>query len=299
MPNTLAHLGINGFLIRTLIKKSDLLLIYIGSVIPDIPWIIQRIIHTLQLNINTYELRAYSIVMASFFFSIILSFTLAILLENTKRVFFIFSLGSLIHLMLDSLEVKWGNGVHFFAPFNWDLLNLGYFWPESIITYTITFLGFVYLIFNWKVTVSGINIIFIKNNKNLLVFAFCIIAYFFLPLLFMNSVELADNHFIKTLKDKEHRIGKYFESDRGQFIDSKNGDKFVTQFDEELKVTNLDLTSSESMSVRAKFISNDEIQIIEYHIHHYRDLFSYTGLLIITIMLVWSIIKSTNSKLKN
>lgn len=67
MPNTLVHLGINGLITRTLIKQTDLILIYIGAVIPDIPWIIQRVVLALMQSINTYDLRLYCIILASFF----------------------------------------------------------------------------------------------------------------------------------------------------------------------------------------------------------------------------------------
>ena len=146
MPNTLAHLGINGFVTRTLIKKADLILIYIGAVIPDIPWILQRLVSALIPNIDAYDLRLYCIILASLFFSIILSAALAYLFSDTKRTFIIFSAGSLIHLLLDSIEIKWANGVHLFAPFSWKLFNAGFFWPENIAIYVITAYGLFYLL---------------------------------------------------------------------------------------------------------------------------------------------------------
>ena len=128
MPNTLAHLGINCILSKSLIKKSDLILIYVGAIIPDVPWILQRIVATLKPSINLYDLRLYSIVSSSLLFSLILSYAISLLFKNCKHVFYIFSIGSFGHLLLDSLETKWGNGVHFFAPINWDLWNFGFFW---------------------------------------------------------------------------------------------------------------------------------------------------------------------------
>jgi len=299
MPNTLVHLGINGLVTRTLIKKSDLFLIYIGSVIPDFPWIIQRLVSWLNPNVNNYDLRLYSIVLASLLFSIILSFGLANLFINSKRTFIIFSAGSLIHLLLDSFETKWGNGVHFFSPFTWELVNFRFFWPEDIIIYCATGFGLLFMVLNWRETLSTSITFSNKVQKNILVFIFCIIIYFFLPLLFMNSAESVDNHFVKTLRNEEYRIGKYFETDRGFFINSPVRDKFRTPFDEELKVANLNLSSSEKMSIRAKFISKDEIQIIEYHIHHNRDLFSYAGLFLLLILFITSMFKTDRLKIRS
>ena len=150
MPNTLAHLGINGLITRTAVKQSDLLLIYLGALIPDIPWIIQRAALALIPALNPYDLRLYCVILASLFFSIILSAALAYLVIDTKRTFMIFNLGSLMHLLLDSIEIKWANGVQLFAPFSWELFNSGFFWPENVSIYFITGFGFIYLIFQWK-----------------------------------------------------------------------------------------------------------------------------------------------------
>ena len=79
MPNTLAHLGINGLITRKLIKQSDLLLIYLGTLIPDFPWIIQRTVLALIPNINPYDLRLYCVILASLFFSILLSAAISFL----------------------------------------------------------------------------------------------------------------------------------------------------------------------------------------------------------------------------
>ena len=299
MPNTLAHLGINGLVTRTLIKKADLILIYIGAVIPDFPWIIQRFVSALIPQVNIYDLRLYCVILASLFFSIILSAALSYLFIDTKRTFIIFSAGSLIHLLLDSIEIKWANGVHLFAPFSWELFNAGFFWPESIPIYMISAFGLFYLIFNWKETIStSINVSF-KNFKKVLAIFIFIIIYFSLPVLFLDNAEAANNHYVKTLRDREHRIGNYFEIDRGNYIDDSKGDRIITPFHEELKVVNLNIQRSEKISIRAKFISRDKIQILDYHIHGNRELFSLLGLLLILIFLIISIANNFRYKTKS
>ncbi len=239
MPNTLVHLGINGIITRALIKQTDLILIYIGAIIPDIPWIIQRAVIALIPSINNYDLRLYCVVLASFFSSIILSSALAFLFNESKKVFIIFTLGSLIHLLLDSIEIKWANGVHLFAPFSWELFNAGLFWPENVPIYILTVFGILYIIFQWKQTLlSPLNLSF-KNLPKLVVTFSCLIFYLSLPLIFLDNVEKANNHFVKTLRDYEHRPGNYFEIDRGNYVDNLKGDRFITPFSEELKVANI------------------------------------------------------------
>lgn len=105
----------------------------------------------------------------------------------------------------------------------------------------------------------------------------------------MQNAEDADNHFVKTLRNSNEREAKYFEIDRGKYVDSKDGDTFLTPFDETLLVKNMDLNRSEILSIRAKFISKNEIQIIEYHIHGNRDMYSYAGLFLILIVMLYRI----------
>ena len=77
MPNTLSHIGVNGLLTRSLIKKSDLFWIYLGTIIPDLPWIFQRVVETFFPSTNGYDLRLFVIVQATLFLSIIFSGAMA------------------------------------------------------------------------------------------------------------------------------------------------------------------------------------------------------------------------------
>jgi hypothetical protein len=290
-------MGINAITTRVLIRKADLILIYFGAVIPDIPWIIQRATLVLIPGINTYDLRLYCIITSSLFFSAILSAALANLFVNTKKTFIIFSVGSLIHLLLDSLEIKWANGVLLFVPIDWNLMSIGFLWTEGIPIYILTFLSFLYVTINVRESISTSLRFSSTGSKKIFASFIFVICYFSLPLLFLNSAEESNSHFVKTLREREQRSGKYFEIDRGFYSDSPNGDKFITPFDEILYVKKLDLKLSGTMSIKAKFISEDEIQIIDYHIHSNRDIFSYIGLLIILVFFVISL-KNTLSERK-
>ena len=44
MPNTLGHLGVQGFATRCLYKDAHLGWVYVGCVLPDFPWIVQRLV---------------------------------------------------------------------------------------------------------------------------------------------------------------------------------------------------------------------------------------------------------------
>lgn len=296
MPNTLAHLGFNGLMTRLLIKKADLLLIYIGSILPDLPWIIQRIVTFIQPDVNLYDLRLYSIVQASLFFCLVISAAAASLFKNFNRSFLILSVGSILHLCLDLTETKWGNGVHLLSPFSWELINLQLYWPEEIAIYILTGVGIIYMAFHWRETITFTPQLSPFNIKNFTIFTAAVIIYFLLPFTLVSNSEAADNHFVHTLRNYDERTGKYFEVDRGFFQDNHNNDFFVTPFKEEIKVANLNLNESRTMSVKAKFVSNEEIEIIEYHLHNNRDIYSYAGLFLILILLMVSSIHSKRKR---
>lgn len=291
MPNTLVHIVVNGFLTRNLLGRANLLFIYIGATLPDIPWILQRIISFVLPEINAYDLRLYSIVTSSLAFSLVLALSISFLTSTPKRTFFILMLGAVLHLLLDALETKWGNGVIFFAPVTWKSINFGLFWPENWMIYSLTGAGFIYLVLNWNESITNRQIYFSRNRKLISLSLILIAAYFVLPLTLMENAETANNHYIKTLRETDGRTGNYFEVDRGNLIDQDSNDYFITNFDEELKVSNLNLHSVEKMSIKAKFLSNSEIEIIEYHIHDNRDIYSYLGLSLLTILTIAAILK--------
>lgn len=282
-------MGINAAATRAIIKSSDILLIYFGAVIPDFPWILQRVMQVIIPNFDRYDLRIYCIALSSLFFSFILCLSIAVIFKERKKVIFILLLGSFFHLLADSIETKWGNGVHLFAPFDWKLLNFRIFWPESFVIYAFTAASLIAVIYYWRKALHSSILFDLSFQKNIFLSLIIALSYFTLPLAFMNQIELSDNHFVKTLRNYDNRTGKYFEADRGYFINSDNQDIFRTPFNEELKVTNLDLDFSNSMSICAEFISPNEIRIIEYHLHSNRDIFTYVGLVLIIIQFLFSV----------
>lgn len=279
MPNTLAHIGVNVLFCRPLFNKPDGFLIIIGALIPDVPWILQRIVAFLVPTIDSYDLRLYFVVQASLLFSVVLCFAVANLSSNVNKSFLILVFGTVIHLLMDSLETKWANGIHLFAPINWKLLNFEIFWPEHFVVHLLSILGIISLIYLWKYDIHK-KFCSIEKRK-VVFFILLILTYFILPFIFMSDSEAADNHFVKTLRNYDQRTGKYFEIDRGFYLNYNEGDKYKTSFGDIFNVKNLDLDFSGSMSIKAIFISPKEIFIIDYHVHGNRDLYSYIGLLMV------------------
>jgi hypothetical protein len=76
----------------------------------------------------------------------VLSAAAALLAQAFWRTWAILGGNAVLHLILDAMQTKWGNGVHFLVPFSWDLTNWGLFWPESAVTYGLTAFGLGYIL---------------------------------------------------------------------------------------------------------------------------------------------------------
>ncbi len=289
MPNTLAHIAVNGISTRTVIKNADLKWILLGTIIPDIPWMLQRAAKILSPEINGYDLRLYVIVQATLFFSLILSLWFSQFSKNQIKAFIILGIGSALHLILDATQRKWGNGVHLFAPFDWTLLNFGLYWPEDTVTYLITIAGLVYVFFYRKELFSAETDIKFRKITFHIFYLIVLSLYFLLPFYFMNDAEAADNHFVHTLRDVKNRTGKYIEFDRRKVFEKNNNLYLETFANESIKLQITGNPKEGTYSIRGIFVDPATIKVTDYHKHNavLRDGASYLGLLL--VLAVWFI----------
>jgi hypothetical protein len=285
MPNTLAHIGSQGFLTHPFLKNSDIKWIYLGCIIPDIPWIFQRIVKVILPGINLYDLRLYSIIQSSLLFCIILSMVLAMLSINYWKTFIILSINSLLHLVIDACQIKWANGVHLLAPFNWKLTIFSFFWPESITTYFLTVLGFVFFIIMWKKGITGEWDLKLNSPVRYAGLILLLIVYLIVPFFLLDLPEKQDNHFVHTLRNYNEREGKYIELDRKFYESSKH--KIESISDEKINLKGIELDKSCVVSIKGAFVAQDTIKVTKYHIHNdlFRDGASYVGLVL--ILMFW------------
>ncbi len=291
MPNTLVHIGIQGLTTRAIIKNSDFIWIYIAVVIPDLPWILQRLVQALGVDVNPFDLRQYVIVQASFFFCILLSAALSSLTHARIKTFFILVLGSLVHLLIDATQIKWANGVHLFAPFDWSLLNFGWYWPDSTATYVFTVFGLVYFLIMMCSSVRVSIGLSFKGGK-IWIASGIVFCYFALPLLFIDKPFAADNHYVKTLFEKSERVGNYVEFDRNKvFI--KDGSAYLKTFSgEDIMLQALKVDAAGTYSIKGEFSALDIVVVKDFHQHTagFRDIATYIGLLLIVGMLIGNVL---------
>lgn len=289
MPNTLAHIGVQSVLTRTVLNSADVIWIYIGLLIPDIPWIIQRVIRTFYPAVDLLMLRSYSVIQATLFGSLLLSFLIAYMTREQWKVFAILGLNAGVHLIIDAGQMKYANGVHFLAPFSWEMTNWGLFSIEGIFTYLLTGFGFIYLLWSWRT----LNPLFGQLKRirwpQILVISLSTMLYFTFPFLFLEKPVQANNHYIKTLQNSENRTGKYIELDRANFKIAE-GNKVIKpgHYSEWLQVKELPVENSASVSIKGFFSEQNVITVKEYKVHTdwFRDMASYAGLILIFLTLL-------------
>jgi hypothetical protein len=283
MPNTLAHLGVQTIATKAVDHTIDVKWIAVGCIIPDIPWIMQRIVHWLAPGIDSISLRAYTMVQASLFFCLLLSGALCLLARKKKTLFFVLSSNSLLHLLLDSLQIKWANGVHLLAPFSWHLTSLGFFWPEHWITKVLSLLGCIVLLV-FAVLDRHQELDFAIKPLNTLFASLLLLLYLAAPPLFMDGPFANNNHFIQTLRDQEKRPGKAVAIDRGRYDPQTSTLQIFTG--EKLLVDKIPLTKKTKISLKGTFQDCNTVTVSAYHVHSsQRDRYSFVGLF--AVLTIW------------
>lgn len=279
----LVHLGVQTLGSRLLLRGSDFKWIAVGCIIPDVPWIVQRVLLAFNSGVDPFSLRHYTTVQASLLGCLVLSGVFAMMAANSRKLFLLLAFNSLLHLLLDAMEIKWAGGVHFLAPVSWQPIGFNFFWPEHVAISILTVFGALTLSYagsrEWSVPVvlAGDRM---KSGLALLLLT----VYFVLPLSLASGPAEADNHFARTLQDVEGRPGRYLELDRSPY---RNSDNTVAIFSgERLKVRGMNLPGEAVVSVRGNFIDQHTIHVSAFHVHSpMRDISSIAALA--GVMTVW------------
>lgn len=287
MPNTLIHIAIQAPLSRSLFSRRELPWILIGAIIPDIPWILQRVLQATQL-VDPYSLRLYCTIQASLLFSLLPCLALASLAEKFGRVFLLLAFNCLLHLILDSLQIKWGNGVHLLAPFTWQTTSLGLIWPENLLTTIATLMGLLYLVVQSRVILrQGVTLNF---SPSLPILTCSLLLYLFSPLPLMKTLEQSNANYVLTVRDREHRTGKPIEIDRGLY--TKKASTIRLFSGELIRVTGVVPETTGIISLRGRFTSPQSIESTLYHQHNTsRDAASKVGLFSITMIWLFLLLR--------
>jgi hypothetical protein len=290
LPNTLCHIALQAPLHKAFFSNSGLLWLFIACIIPDIPWIVLR--GGLALTVvDPYSLRLYSSIQASLLFCLILSAALCQCSGQPARTFLLLAANCLFHLLLDAAQVKWGNGVHLFAPFSWSSLQLNLFEPEQPLGILITVCGLGVLLWAWpKITgqqqqVLPTAITFSKATA----FVVCLAMYLSGPFLFLDPLEKSDFYYLRTLRDQAARPGKYVELDRVPYSGEQ---RTVILFSGEVVTLRGDLPDQSAiLSLQGRFLTAESVQVSRYKQHgRTRDLASMLGIFLTCVLILQTLI---------
>jgi hypothetical protein len=282
MPNTLAHFGIQTLASKAVDRTADIKWVAVGCILPDLPWITQRLISSLVPGIDPLSLRVYCLIQASLFFCLILSASIALLNRNAARVFLLLGGNSLAHLLLDGMQTKWANGVHLSAPFSWQLSQFQLFWPEDMITGVLTAGGLLIIAYyGWYERRKFLDLK--RSVFPLLLSSLLLISYVLLPFMFFNDSFEADNHYVQTLQSKEQRSGKAIGFDRCRYDKSTATITVFTR--EKFKLISDQSIADGTISLLGIFTDNNTITASTVHQHAAtRDFYSYVGLSILLVL---------------
>ncbi|ARA94399.1 hypothetical protein AWN76_015400 [Rhodothermaceae bacterium RA] len=286
MPNLLVHLGVQGALSSVAVRDVDLKWVYAGAVVPDVPWIVQRAVLTLAPEVDPYALRYYVDVQASLIVSLLCAGALAMLAAAPRRVAVVMGFNVGLHLILDALQIKWGNGVHLLAPFSWELVNWGMFWPESPLNVVLTLGGLLFVILTARRAVRRGVPLQKPDRRRAVAFGVLAGAYLLLPLWWLDGPREANVHDLETLREPGRRPGQYVEFDRKSCVPL---DAEACLLLGTFRAEGLPLEREARVSVRGVFVDTETIRVLEAHVHHpwFRDVASYLGLL--AVMLIWMV----------
>ena len=279
MPNTLAHLGIQALTGKAAIRSADIKWIGLGCLIPDLPWITQRLLQPLA-QVDPIDLRIYVVIQASLFFCLILSAAISLQVEQSRKIFFILAGNCLLHLLLDPTQIKWANGVHLLAPFSWQITCFGWFWPEQLPSLLLTLAGCViFPVFAWQDRHR--QVVFIRNKKRQTAGILLLGAYLVLPLLLISQPVKENNHFAATLQS-DNRAGSYIEFDRTRYTTELH--TLAAYSGEHLRLKGNTPEQDGVISIQGEFINNNTILVSKYHVHSSRrDIYSQIGIFLLLV----------------
>ena len=284
MPNTIVHVGAQALPWKLLAPDTDIKWLALGCIIPDLPWIAQRIVPYLVPTVDLIDLKIYCMIQASLLFCLLMSGAIALLASASTPIFLILAGNSLLHLILDAAQTKWANGVHFLAPLNWQLSQFNLFWPEDVLVLVLSLIGLAALLF-FGIRDLGRPIRLAFSPLRLSSAALLLVLYLLLPFGLFDGPLQADNHYVATLKNYPERVGRQVGFDRCRYDSATKQIIIFTR--EKLDAVGSLPDRDGTVSVIGRFTGTQTVFIDKLHVHGPgRDLFSIVGLLLFGLILV-------------
>lgn len=197
MPNTLAHLAIQIPAGRAL-GQQTLILVCMGLMIPDLPWILQRVLLYVDGSFSALHIRSYCLALSTPALCLLLSWGISLLFRNPVRTLTVLFSQCLLHFFLDGLEQKGGIGILWFAPLNWASFSFEILSMDGVFVRGLSILGIV----------LGLILIFRRSNQNKDLFRLnrvrmigssaLLMIYLLVPLALMDTIIEKDVHHFRS-----------------------------------------------------------------------------------------------------
>lgn len=133
MPDLVTHFGTSYLAFRPFPWRVDPRLLFLGALLPDIPWILARVLRPMSLD--PIALYAFLVPFSTPLVVIFLAGLIALLHERRIRCFLTVVIAGLLHIGLDTLQTRPVDGPILFYPFSYRQFSLQWFWPEDAVSY--------------------------------------------------------------------------------------------------------------------------------------------------------------------
>jgi hypothetical protein len=286
VPNTLVHFAVQGAASRGVWRALDPRWIYLGCLLPDIPWILRRAVVGFGLPVDPFDLRLYTMAQASLAGTLFLCAALAVLTAAPRLVFAVLGANALLHLLLDATELKFGNGVHLAAPFSWQMTSFDLLPGESPVYLVLAAAGA--LLVAWEIVrPRTASLGFVLRPSRLAAAGALLAAYLVLPLPFLGAVEASGSYSVKTLREVSARPGRTVSLDRTAFLATPSGGFVQLWTGERVRATGDVPDHDSTVSLHGTFLAPGVLRVDRLFEHRQnRDWFSYVALLLLAV--VWA-----------
>ena len=234
--------------------------------------------------VDAFDLRLYTMAQASLALTLVLAAAVAAATVAPRVVVAILGVNALLHLLLDASEIKWGNGVHLFAPFSWRMTSFDLLDGESRLVLILTLLGAavaVAVIVRWRPPAIDLDF----RPRRLAAAAGLMGVYLVAPVVFLGAIEATDSYSVKTLREVERRPGRTVGLDRTVFLVTPTGGVVETWNGERVPVTGPVPDHDARVSLYGTFVEPDLLRVDRYVEHRAsRDWPSYLALLLLVAL---------------
>jgi hypothetical protein len=284
VPNTLVHFAAQGAASHALWRRLDPRFVYLGCLLPDLPWILRRAIVGLGLPADVFDLRLYTMGLASLAATLLLAAAVATLTKAPRLVLAVLGVNAFLHLLLDATEVKFGNGVHLLAPVSWHMTSFELVQGESPVYLALAIAGALLVV--WEILRrSAATTRFDLRPRRLAAAAGLVVAYLAAPLPFLGAIEASGSYSVKTLREVAARPGRSVGLDRTGFLATPAGGFVQLWTGERVRAMGALPTHDALVSLRGTFIERDVLRVDRLVEHrHDRDWPSYLGLVLLGLV---------------